>query len=392
MKNIDIQGKQFIIGGEVRPYKMFTQFCLLAHYLPGGDRQRGRACLDRIKTYGGDGPRLFGENRDWFNRGDKSGFFGNPDWTYMVDTYGPEWDNGGHAKLKLLSGTTEAVQRLAADLAERDMVAEFCCVATVKGRDASVTSHSLNRWAQLFADLFPDPRNTMFLHEAVNEANAHADIPRSEAFMFGSRWRRSSSDPSHHNYPASTIGISLGGQLNPGDWFSDAYYTHRNIHPPRGPRWYETPFDYLLTSNPNRPTALNETVCVLSQQWWDKFVVPGIFGGNQCTTDHIRAVDYLKTAYDKGLSVCLHYGPGMSSNPDLPIDPVEERFREVFGGGIVAKPEYRNIIKAAYLEILGRQADESGLEHYNELMKLGVTKATVEDILMRSQEFKDKNF
>jgi len=386
MKSIHINGNQFQIGDETRPYKMATSFCLLGYYQE--DPAKGHAWLERLKALGFDGPRLFGENQDWFGR--DAPFFGNPEHTKITQAFGPEWDNGSNSQLRFLPNYADSVKKLVRDLETLDLIAEFCCIATVKGRDESVTSHGLNRFAQMFRSFYPDPKNTPILHETVNEVEAHSAISMEEAARYGARWRRDApNDPGHHNYPDSTIGQSSGGRFNPA--FNDSQFTHRNIHPPRGPRFIEN--IGLVQPIDRRPVALNENICVLTQGWWDRFVVTGVFGGNQCTTDHVSTVAALKSVYDRGLSVTLHYGEGMSTNPDLPIAPCEEEFSRVFGSGVIpSAPEFRPIIRAAYQEILNRESDSTGLEHYNSLMKDRLTKAELEEILLRSEEYRAKNF
>jgi hypothetical protein len=54
-------------------------------------------------------------------------------------------------------------------------------------------------------------------------------------------------------------------------------------------------------------------------------------------------------------------------------------------------PDFAPIIESAYGEILGRPADEGGLEHYNGLMNRGLSEADLRESLLRSAEYAEKN-
>ena len=49
------------------------------------------------------------------------------------------------------------------------------------------------------------------------------------------------------------------------------------------------------------------------------------------------------------------------------------------------------MIAYAYREILGREPDQGGLDHYDGLMLLGMTEAEMREALIRSGEFAEKN-
>lgn len=386
MKTIQVQGNQFKIGDEIRPYKMATSFCLLGHY-QAGDRGKGRAWLDRLKALGFDGPRVFGEDQDWFNS-DGKGFFGNPKYTTRVAVMDDR--KYGDSSLEPSGNYRKMVEEFVEDLNDRNMIAEFCCVATVKGRDESVTSNLLNGYARMLRTSFGD--ETPLLHETVNEVTAHSEISLEEAGRFGLRWHRYSTEPSKWNYPGSTIGQSDGGAIRPT--FATAGYTHINVHPPRGPRWYETDFEELVKLNGGgtKPVALNETICVLSQVQWDQWVTGGVFGANQCTTDWSRAIQYLADAYWRGLSITAHYLEGMSTDPDLPVSLFEQEFAEELGNNVMPeqKKEYRHIVQKAFQDILLRDADQGGLEAWNNAMKNGLSEVGVRLALINSDEFKNR--
>ena len=54
-------------------------------------------------------------------------------------------------------------------------------------------------------------------------------------------------------------------------------------------------------------------------------------------------------------------------------------------------PSFVPIIRDAYLEILQRLPNPGGLVHFNERMKLGLSEADLREVLLRSEEFADKN-
>lgn len=54
-------------------------------------------------------------------------------------------------------------------------------------------------------------------------------------------------------------------------------------------------------------------------------------------------------------------------------------------------PDFTRVINLAYERILGRPADSSGLQGYNQAMNLGLTEAQMRESLMRSEEYANKN-
>lgn len=54
-------------------------------------------------------------------------------------------------------------------------------------------------------------------------------------------------------------------------------------------------------------------------------------------------------------------------------------------------PSFRPIIRDAYVEILRREPDRGGLEHYNRLMNQGTSEQDVREDLLRSDEYARKN-
>lgn len=389
VSNISIDGNQFVINGVRRPYRFATSFCLLGHYQQGR-RLAGREWLHRLKALGFDGPRLFGETEDWF--AEPGDFFGDPKYTSEVVAFGRQAQTGW-SQMQLVPGYRESVEQLLEDLLELDMVGEFVCSATVKGRDESVTSHGLNRWAQMFREILgTNPNGYPVLFETVNEWNAHSSLSQSEVERYGARWRRSNpNDPGHHNFPGSLVGVSAGGSLQPG--LRDTEYTHRNLHPPRGEYWHDTPFRSLLLDN--KPVALNETIHLLSEQQADYWYPKIPKWANLSTTDTDQALKYYKAAVDTGLSICVHYFEGMSTNPDAPVSEIENAFAKEFGGQapvIPARIAYKNVIELAYQQLLDRKPDVDGLKAHSKLMSedKGYTESVMRQTLIRSDEYQAK--
>ncbi len=54
-------------------------------------------------------------------------------------------------------------------------------------------------------------------------------------------------------------------------------------------------------------------------------------------------------------------------------------------------PDFTRVINLAYERILGRPADSSGLQGYNQAMNLGLTEAQMRESLIRSHEYTNKN-
>lgn len=406
MSHIRVAGDQFEINGQRRPYRTRTSFCLVAHY-QRGQRDRGRRWLDRIQSQGFDGPRFFCENQDWSG----GPFFGS-EHTPIVRAFGDH--SGPFSQLNLIAGYKELIRQLADDLIERGMVAEATCIATIKGREAGWTGQGLNKFAQMFRELFPDPNNTPFLHETVNEIDAHIHPTLrdpAEWKRMGPRWRRDEpGNPSHHNYPGSTVGVSAGGQFSPG--FDDSGYTHRNIHPERGADWWKgeevgggrealaPTLGRLRVRANGRPVAFNETVHYMTRGQWDFWVekpeselgIPKWRGLS--TTDHGRLQAYTEEVLAHGVSFCGHDLIGMSTDPDLPETPMEAAWRELFGGSTpppAKRHRYRRVIELAYQEILGRPTDPVGLDHYNAIVTAGLSEAQLRESLIRSDEYNAKN-
>lgn len=381
---INIRDGQFFKDGAPVVLAMRTSFCLLGHY-QAGRRDTARRWLDRIAAQGFDGPRLFGENQDWFP-GDT--FFGTS-YTPIVLAFGDH--SGPLSKLKLIAGYESGVQELAEDLVARDMVAEFCCIATIKGRDPAWTSHGLNKFAQMFARLFPDPDDTPFLHEAINEWDAHSKLDAAEVARIGNRWRRSNDDPTHHNYPGSTIGVSAGGEWS----LSPPGYTHTNIHPPRGGNWKSGDGEPLAKTifrlSKDKPLYLNETIHYMSQPQWDEWITRrGISKwAGLSTTDHDGLAQYLLDVGAAGASFCFHDLVGMSTDPDAPITPGEEAIAEMLGGAPPPPPPPQmvapivGIVQRGYRDILNREADPSGLKHYHDRILGGTTEAEFREWILR---------
>jgi len=398
MKAIHVQGDQFIVGGTVRPIVTRSSFCLLGHY-QSGNRDKAKQWLDRIQAQGFDGPRVFGENQDWFP-GDK--FYGTGH-TPRIDAFLNH--SGPSSKLKLRPGYAALVKEFIEDLIERDMVAEFCCVATIKGRDPGWTAHGLNKFAQMFADLL-DPDDSPLLFEAVNEVFAHSvfhDDP-AEVARFGPRWRRSSNEPSHHNFPGSTIGCSGRGSKNhwrPG--FDDVGYTHRNIHPPRGDGWAlgenDLPIaDGLALSRAatrGKPLFLNETIHHMTQVQWDFWVegAGGIAKWRGLSTTNTKAlVQYAADVIGAGVSFCAHDWVGQTTDPGQPITEYEARMIELLGGITPPPPPppadelippIVDAVIRGYDEILFRAPDPGGMQHYHDEIKNGMSEARFREVLLR---------
>lgn len=401
MTAIHVSGNLFRVGDTARTIVTRTSFCLMGHY-QAGRRTVARRWLDRIQAQGFDGPRVFGENQDWF--GDPGSPFFGTELTPKITAFGDL--DGPFSSLELVDGYEGLVTQFAEDLAARNMVAEFCCIATIKGREPGWTGQGLNRFAQMFRQLFPDPHASPFLFETINEWDAHsvyATDPEEIARM-GPRWLRSGNfDEDHHNYPGSTIGVSAGGQWTPG--FDDKGYTHRNIHPPRGGSWKSgdrgeplgVTLRELLASNHGRPLYLNETMHYMSAEQWEGWIPKVPKWAGLSTTEHDAIAQYIVDVRTAGASVCFHDMVGMMTDPSQPITKGELAVAVALGGRPPAPlpPEppdpapidlaIRNIVIRGYRDMLFREPDPDGMKHYAQMILDGAAEARFREILLRDR-------
>ena len=373
------RGDQFLIDGVRRPYLTYTSFCLMGHY-QNGARDKARRWLDRLKLMGMDGPRLFGET---WRPNPESNFFGNPAWTPYARIIDDAQQS--NSSLKLLPRYPVWVEKLAEDLEAREMIAEFCVVATIK--HLPHTGMVLNRAAQMFAAMFA-PDQSPFLYETINEADAHATIPMEEIARMGYRWHRDEGGD-HTNFPGSLIGVSGGGNYEPP--FDDSGYSLRNLHLPRGKNWMLGPNEaqealfrlpreewarvatavivkkygaasvQSLLGDPRveavdlglfgvgvpigqwlpkareaagrRPLALNETIHFIDKSEWKHWteLEPKWIGLS--TQDAVAVLQYHEDCQAAGVSSCIHTRIGMGTNPDEPLSTLERMLVERAGNG-----------------------------------------------------------
>lgn len=392
MRTVSIEGKQFAHQWdnrkEIRPYRMRTSFCLMGHY-QAGNRSKARDWLDRIRFQGFDGPRLFGENQHWFD--EPGPFYGNKPWTpkaVAVDHYNIS------SSTRLVSGYYGWFEQLVQDLMDRDMIAEFCCVATLKSvLDEGQCGHVLNRFAQMGYSIFGGIAKTPIIWEIINEWNAYTDrtYTGDKVTLMVDRFTRSSPDPTHHNYPGALVSCSAGGSHSLGRPFG-ARETHYNKHLPRQHnRFPDNNALNVAFGNPPLPGCNNETIHYMTQAQYDAWVpiIPK-WHGLSCTNGE-GLLDYIERQLALGISVCAHDLVGQQTDPSLPETPFEQLFQRRFGAEPQPKLLYKRIITQAYQEILGRAPDRAGLENYNALMDRGWTEAGVREALIRSPEYREKN-
>lgn len=408
-QRIHVRGTQFVVGPNLvdRPIVMRTSFCLLAHYAHN-KRDHAKRWLDRIQAQGFDGPRVFAENTEW-HHGNSPFFRHLP----QVNAYAGPPNSG----MKLVNGYETLLERFVEDLDARGMIAEFTSVATIKERDEPWSSNGLNAMAQQLRELFP-AENTPLLHESVNEADAHSKISHEEARRYGSRWRRSApNDPTHHNYPGSTIGISMGGEWP--NLKDHEGCTHMNVHPPRkgGSRnWWEGPdggsmADWVRSARQKagKPVYLNETIHYMTQSQWDEWIPQIPKWSGLSTTNAGQIVRYAEEVVSAGGSFCFHDFVGMGTHPGSEITRGEEAFSEWLGGGVVEPPvdpppsgepsdevilrAYGGIVDRAYRDILGRPSggDPIGRLIHSKALHAGKTEAELREQFMRGPEFRKKN-
>jgi len=203
------------------------------------------------------------------------------------------------------------------------------------------------------------------------------------------------------HWPVGSVGVSHGGR-------DDFDYTTKfndsiNIHPGNRPDLsWKNRFDHLRVHG--KPIFLNEICHHISDQYWALTVDKGWFGAKSSTKDHQGYYDFVMGNLEAGLWVCDHSLVGMSDGyflndgewHEMPLDP----FEVMLGGGVEPPPppppgpkklSFARVIEPAYREILGRGVDASGLEHYSELMRQGLSEADMRESLLRSPEYAEEN-
>jgi len=322
---------------QTRPYIMRSAFPLLACYKKLGTALKAQHFLDRTMDLGFDGVRLFGET--WAI--DKSSaFFGNPKYTPHLSIV----QNGAPANssVEILKNYWDLVDALTEDLEQRDMIAEFCVIATIKDQHPGMQTHLLNNVAQGFAEGF-DAKQCPYIFETVNEWDAYSSLTADEVRMMGPRWRRNEpGHPMEKNFPGSLIGVSGGGDWSPG--FDDSGYTHRNIHPPRGTEWDKGfyikgkprgPLGAALTETlaaaGGRPVAFNETVHCWTKEQRQEWEPRAPKWVGLSTTDVKRHAAYSLDVLRAGISLAFHdlYGMSVVMANKQPFTPFEESMRDV---------------------------------------------------------------
>ena len=301
-------------SAQVRPYITRSAFPLLACYKTEPLKKRAKAFLDRTAILNFDGVRLFGET-SWELT--TTGFFGNPKYTPRLDVVGA--DAPPNSSVFISEKYWDMVEELAEDLKQRSLIAEFCCLATIKNRDVGMLGHLLNDFARGFDKRFK-ARKCPFIFEIVNEGDTYSLITPGEAKGMVDRWRRSSTPakPEERNFPGSLIGFSCGGDWTP--YFDDSGATHRNIHPPRGKNWELGPkgeeideyIPILKAANSSRPLAFNETVNCWEKSLREEHLDWAKKWDGLSTTSPIKAQAYAYDVLSAGVSYCFHDVYGMS--------------------------------------------------------------------------------
>jgi hypothetical protein len=300
---------------------------------------------------------------------------------YLRNIHRGEWVDGSDRGVEFGMGSAEdpvAHARLRqAFEAVKGPLADLVAVETHNEWDA----HSGGAWADSDLDKAG----------AIREVNIQI-----ERFRRGEQW------------PEGAVWVSHGGRDGHG---KDAIeYDPRlpdaiAVHPSRPSMEWKNRFDPLKKHG--KPVYLNEIIHHIADEYWwtmDK----GWFRPASSTRDHQGYYDFVMGNLESGLWVCDHSLVGMSNGyfvqdgewHEMGLDP----FERMLGGDVPSPPSppepptptpvqitYAHVIAHAYREILKREPDRAGLEHYDAEMRDGMMEAEMREKMIRSQEFAEKN-
>jgi hypothetical protein len=241
--------------------------------------------------------------------------------------------------------------------------------------------------------------------ETHNEADAHSlgswkDSELDEAGAIRElnlqlqRFRRG------EQWPEGAVWVSQGG--NDGDGEDGIQYDPElpdciAIHPERPSLAWRGRFDSLKRHG--KPIYLNEIRHHVGDEY--AWTIGSWFSPTSSTTEHEDYYDFVVGNIAEGRWVCDHSLVGMSTGyflqdgewHEMPLDPFEKM---LLADGEPEPPRlvqvtYAHVIAYAYRELLKRDPDREGLEHYDAMMRNGMTESELREQLIRSEEFAQKN-
>ena len=355
--------------------------------------------FERVASLGLHGVRVFGETTDW-GRSDHMFFNGDRATSDLM------WDydelRAGSRPRDLTTHNQVMLLKLHDLLQKHGLIAEYVIDATLKhtpGVGWDVIGHCIRQTMAFFRE----QEFSNILVELHNEWDAHSqgswlasEYDRQGAL--GELNRQLNRVRRAEQWPDAVFGVSHGGRNDiEYDVVSDKQYVA--YHPERQGDWH-------LTTNLGReyrglnPVYYNESKHFIDPMDWDGTIGAGWFRPQSSTRDIGRYWRFFTESYDNGISFCFHHLQGMYSDASLPLNTLEHRIADAFGPGAPPLPtpppalpmvDYSRIIEPAYQQILGRQPDPGGREHYNRRINEDMTEAEFREELLRSEEYEAKN-
>lgn len=303
---------------------------------------------------------------------------------------------------------------------ETGCIFDWCIDATLKGEpkiNVGSIDHIIRQTASLMRGFQEKYPNAAFLLRARNEWDTHREFPvsldnvnmwakRMYRWKKGTETRQSFSSPGlgweAEQWPEAFFIVDHGGR-NSFDYDvgpEPSKYKLGNIHIERrsGSVDWRRPVEtvpQLRIDSRGQPIGANETMYAISKEgtlhWYRNksgynvvYEDKGLRDQMIFYQNNVPLFDYLAVHDDIGKKADATWSPG---------GKFEAALAEFYGGRIVVPRQrrYARIIEPAYQEILGRDADEGGLDAYNAGIKAGLTEAGMRDSLMRSEEYERKN-
>ncbi len=376
--------------------------------------------------------RVFGETGGWDPMPAGAGMFGSPaqdQGIHDVNSYRELCRT--NSRVTALSDLHKAVLREAFRLShETGCIWEWCILATLKHTDGlctGVCDHVIRQTAEYMRALSVDYPKAAFVVNACNEVFAHNKVGYTlqQVNQLAARWYRWVAPDGQtkrvafeapgvgwfaEQWPEAMLIIDEGG----GDTFEyDAgteagKFQMGTIHPARknasGREWYSFPNEFfarLRRDARGGAIAANESMYFVSKAgtegwyrgpdgWNNDLDLQIQFMDNALARGPVNAFDFFIVHDDIGAQTDSAWNPGTAWEAEL---------AEMFGGGSPEPPPppppkqvtFALAIAYAYREILGREPDKGGLDHYDAEMLGGMTEAQMRESLLRSEEFARKN-
>ncbi len=382
--------------------------------------------------------RVFGETGGWTPIPTGTGMFGSPardEGIHDADWYRELCRTS--SRVTALTGLHKVVLREAFNASEETgCIFEWVINATLKHTDGlctGVCDHVVRQTGEEMRALSEEFPRAAFVVSAINEWDAHNQVGYSLAQInqLAQRWYRWVSPDGQQKrvafeapgpgwkpeqWPEAMLIVDHGGR--------DAFdydcgpeagkFQMGAIHPERkgadGRAWWEMPealFAELRRDAREAPIGATESMYFVSKAgtegwyrgpdgWNNDAALQLRFYENSLERGPENAFDYFIVHDDIGAQTDASWNPGSAW---------EGMLAEMFGGGVGPEPPppepppppgqkqvtFVHVIAYAYREILEREPDRAGLEHYDARMLAGLTEAGMREALLRSPEFAEKN-